>query len=238
MRADYVLAKKALDDAQSTYNGVKDRSDTDEIRAYALTILSKAQKNYDRALYNLNYGLGLPDPKLIDKYQAALDLAKTQLADAQRNYDDVKDGKPNPDDLALSQAQLQSSQDQLAAAKTAVNDLELKAPFDSTITTINVEVGEYVTPAVPAAVLGDLSHMQIQTTNLSELDVVGINVGDPVTMTFDAIPGLELPGKVVRIQKQGQNIRGDIDFTVLIDPNNQDNRLLWSMTSAVKFSKN
>jgi HlyD family secretion protein len=238
LRADYILAKQALDDAQTLYDGVKDRAEDDQIRAAALSALTKVRKNYDRALYNLNYGLGLPDPKETDKAQAALDLAKSQLSDAQRNFDKVKDGKPDPDDLALAQAQLQSSQDQLAAAKTAVNDLELKAPFDSTITTINVEVGEYVTPAVPAGVVGDLSHLQIQTTNLSELDVVGIAVGDPVSMTFDAIPGLELPGKVVQIQKQGQNIRGDIDFTVLIDPNSQDSRLLWSMTSAVKFTKN
>jgi hypothetical protein len=38
--------------------------------------------------------------------------------------------------------------------------------------------------------------------------VVEVGEGDAATLTFDAIPGLELPGKVSRIKDLGENVRG------------------------------
>jgi multidrug resistance efflux pump len=237
LQSDYILAKKALEDAQDLYDVFKDREDTDTGRASALSALSRAQKNYDRALYNWNYGLGLPDPKYAEKSDAQLAVAKAALDDAQKKLDEVKDG-PKPDDLALAQSQLNNSEKQLAAAKSALDDLELKAPFTGTVVTNHMEVGQYGTPGVAAVQIGDLSTMQVETTNLTELDVVDILPGDPVEITFDAVPGLNVTGKVGQVQKVGVNNRGDIDYKVLINLDQQDDRLLWLMSAAVRFLRN
>ena len=63
-----------------------------------------------------------------------------------------------------------------------------------------------------------------------------IHEGAPVTVTFDAIPGLELPGKVKRIDAFGKNTRGDITYTVVIAPDRQDERLRWNMTASVAIT--
>jgi len=49
----------------------------------------------------------------------------------------------------------------------------------------------------------------------------------------DAISDLELPGHVVRIKPIGEDKRGDITYTVIIQPDQADERLRWNMTTAV-----
>jgi HlyD family secretion protein len=54
-------------------------------------------------------------------------------------------------------------------------------------------------------------------------------------MTFDAIPGFELPGKVSKIKLYGDTKQGDIVYTVIITPDQQDTRLRWNMTAKVSI---
>ena len=63
--------------------------------------------------------------------------------------------------------------------------------------------------------------------------MVEISQGDPVTITVDAIPDLELPGEVKRIQAIGEDKYGDITYTVVVQPARQDERLRWNLTTAV-----
>jgi HlyD family secretion protein len=86
---------------------------------------------------------------------------------------------------------------------------------------------------VPVVQLADVSNWQIETDDLTELSIVRVSVGDAVAITFDAIPDLELAGKVVRIKSFGENKQGDITYTVIIQPNQQDERLRWNMTASV-----
>jgi HlyD family secretion protein len=84
--------------------------------------------------------------------------------------------------------------------------------------------------------LADVSAWQIQTDDLTELQVGRVNEGDRVTLTLEAIPDLELAGKVTRIRPIGENKRGDITYTVIITPDRQDSRLKWNMTAIVAFT--
>jgi HlyD family secretion protein len=112
----------------------------------------------------------------------------------------------------------------------------LTAPFAGTITTLDVRVGEFASPGAVVARLADTSNMQVETTDLTELNIVNVKEGTSVTMTFDAIPGLELPGKVTRIRSYGDNRQGDIVYTVYVTPDQQDARLRWNMTAKVNIS--
>ncbi len=57
--------------------------------------------------------------------------------------------------------------------------------------------------------------------------------GSPATLEFDAIPDLQLPGKVTQIKSYGENRQGDIVYTVVVKPDQQDPRLRWNMTAKV-----
>jgi HlyD family secretion protein len=81
--------------------------------------------------------------------------------------------------------------------------------------------------------LADLSVWQIETIDLTELNIARVHKGSQASVTFDAIPDLELIGTVGRIQDLGENKQGDITYAVIIDLGQQDPRLRWNMTASV-----
>jgi len=84
--------------------------------------------------------------------------------------------------------------------------------------------------------LADLGNWQIETTDLTELGVVNVREGDDVAVTFDALPDLQLPGKVATIRGYGEDRQGDIVYTVVITPDRHDERLRWNMTAKVSIA--
>jgi HlyD family secretion protein len=83
--------------------------------------------------------------------------------------------------------------------------------------------------------LADTSGWQIETTDLTEINVAQVKPGMPASVTFDAIPGLELSGRVSQVEPYGDTRQGDIVYTVIITPDQQDERLRWNMTAKVSI---
>jgi multidrug resistance efflux pump len=75
----------------------------------------------------------------------------------------------------------------------------------------------------------------VKTTDLTEIDVVELTEGQPVLITLDAIPGVELKGNVLSIGQSYSQNQGDVvyEVTVLLTESNPTMR--WGMTAAVKF---
>jgi HlyD family secretion protein len=158
-----------------------------------------------------------------------LELANIQLAK-------VKNG-PDPDTVALAEARVNNAKTQLNAGKVAISDLELTAPFDGVIVTNDLIVGELAAPGQTSIVLANLSEYKVETTDLTELNVVSVKEGSKVTVTFDAVPGLDVSGKVERVQALGKNVQGDITYKVTVKLDQQDERLRWNMTALVAFEE-
>ena len=95
--------------------------------------------------------------------------------------------------------------------------------------------GEQAGPGNSVVTPADFAAWQIETTDLTEFSVVTVQPRDRVTLQFDAVPGLELPGEVLRINPVGKDQRGDINYTALIRPLQTDARLRWNMTAAITF---
>ncbi|MCB0246711.1 MAG: efflux RND transporter periplasmic adaptor subunit, partial [Anaerolineae bacterium] len=111
------------------------------------------------------------------------------------------------------------------------------APFAGTVASLNAAVGEQITAGAPVVVLGDLSRWQIETEDLTEFDAVNVKPGDVVTIAFDALPDLQKDGVVKLVRPIGENNRGDIVYTLVIEPSEHDARLLWNMTAVVTLAK-
>ena len=158
--------------------------------------------------------------------------AEAEVRRAQAQLELLKAGA-RPETIAGARAEMTAAEASLAQAQAALADTELKAPFAGTVASLDAKVGEQVSPGVPVAVLADLSAWQIETDDLTELNIIRVKEGEPVIITFDAIPDLELPGTVVRIKESGENKMGDMTYTVVIEPDQQDDRLRWNMTATV-----
>jgi HlyD family secretion protein len=123
-------------------------------------------------------------------------------------------------------------------AQVALGETELRAPFDGVVAAVNPVPGEQLLPGVVAVQLADAGGWQIETDDLTELNVGRFKEGGEVTLVFDAIPDLALTGRIVRIRPIGENKRGDITYTAIITPSQQDNRLKWNMTATVAIKGN
>lgn len=170
----------------------------------------------------------------LQQAEGQLSTAQAQVRQAEANLARAKRG-PTAEDIAIAQAQVEQAQAGLKQAQVALAETELRAPFAGSVVSLAVKAGEQVTPGSLIVRLADLSAWQIETDDLTELNVVRIQPGDPVTITFDALPDLTLPGTITRINQFGQNRQGDIVYTVTITPNQHEERLHWNMTASVSI---
>lgn len=167
--------------------------------------------------------------------QAQRDMAKADVAQAQAQLAQTT-ADPRAVDLAVAAADVESAQVAVAQAQYDLDQATIIAPFAGTVAQLNLTVGDYVTPATPAVVLADTSVWQIETDDLTELDVVQVQVGDTVNVRFDALPDVELIGNVQSIEALGQNRQGDIVYTVRIDLPQSDTLLYWNMTAIIEIT--
>jgi len=113
----------------------------------------------------------------------------------------------------------------------------LRAPFDGTVGELLVEEGELVTPQATVLRFGDLTKMQIETTDLSEVDINEVKVGQKATASIDALGGKELSGAVARIGTIAGDRRGDTVYKVIIELDPKDiSELRWGMSAFVEIS--
>jgi len=168
--------------------------------------------------------------------ESALESAKAEMAQAQKEYDLLSKGS-NSGEKALAEAQYEAARANLAAARAALADVELTAPFDGTVAGLKVKGGESVTPGQIVVSIADFSGWIVKTTDLTELDVVNISEGQPVSITLDAIPDMTLDGEVQTIGQNYSEKQGDIVYEVTVELTESLPTMRWGMTSEVKFFK-
>jgi HlyD family secretion protein len=233
IHANYMLAEDELRKANDEFAGLKDRAVNDLERAAALSKLSAAQQKRDKTLSNLNEALKKPDANKVGEADARLALAKAAFNDAQKQFNKVKDG-PDSEKLKILQEKLRSAKAHLAAAQAGLDNLYLRAPFSGVILGVDIKSGEAVN-LNPVIHVADTTAWMVETTDLNELEIVGVQEDTPAIITIDAIPDLELAGKVVRINRFGEDRDGDILYTVTIALDQPDPRLMWNMTAFVRL---
>jgi len=249
-RAELQNAEAEVRRAQRAYNEVKWRTDAGALPQAA--DLERATNNYEAArarLADLEEGASTAD----------ISGAQAQVRQSQAQYDSLEATLPadiaaaeaevrnlesqlvmmqngaRPEEIAAAEANVAAATAALQNALVALSETELKAPFAGTVAALRLEEGEQITAGTPIVQLADLSTYQIETEDLTELQIVDVQVGEEATITFDAIPDLEITGTVERIRPLGEDNRGDIVYTVVLIPAEQDPRLLWNMTAVVTF---
>ena len=79
--------------------------------------------------------------------------------------------------------------------------------------------------------VGDLEHLQVETTDLNEIDAAEIAEGDVVTITFDALEDV-LEGTVVSVAPKASEGSG-VNYTVVVKLDDWPEGLRWGMTAFV-----
>ncbi len=211
-----------LKDRQDDFDKYKDLDKDNEKRKNAKKALEQAQDDLNRAVRELE-----KDIRKRDEVRAAYDAALSVEAEAKHQYEISLDG-PNADQLALAKANLD-------AAKDALSNYIITAPFDGIVADVNVKVGEQVGAETRAVSVADFSTWVVETTDITELEVVKLSAGQAVTLVPDALPDLTLTGTITEISQAYTQQGGDIFYAVRIAITDMDPRLRWGMTVEATF---
>jgi len=122
----------------------------------------------------------------------------------------------------------------LETAHAALSQTDLFAPFAATVVSVETKPGEYVRPGQVVIVLARLDNLEIKTTDLSELNVSAVKLGQSATIYVEALDK-EFLGKVTAISPISNTLGGDVVYTVTIKLNEQPADLLWGMSAEVEI---
>lgn len=211
-----------LKDAQEEFDKYKDLDEDNWKRKNAKEELDDAQADLNDAIRELEKTV-----RKRDDARAAYDAALAVEAEAKHQYEISLDG-PNAEQLALAKANLKAARDTLA-------NYVITAPFNGVIADVQAEVGDQITPQTRAVSVIDASQWIVETTDVTELEVVKINLGQTVRLVPDALPELTLNGTVTEISNAYEQQGGDILYVVTIRVENPDTRLRWGMTVEATF---
>lgn len=186
--------------------------------------------------------------------QASVDEAKASLvsAESQRNYakSEYERNKMLYEDGFISRAEMEQSLTTYEQAEQSVNRMQsqyeravtnlgyatITSPVDGTVISREVDVGQTVAASFQTPdlfqIAEDLSKMQIETS-VSEADIGVIEEGQAVTFTVDAYPTQTFEGVVRQIRLSPTTTSNVVVYTVVIDVDNSDLRLMPGMTAFV-----
>ncbi len=214
--------QKDVEDRQTDFDKYKDLDKDNTKRKNAEDDLDRAIADLHLAERNLEETI-----RERDSVRAAYDAALGLEAEAKHQYEISLDG-PNADQLTLAKANLD-------AAKDALSNYVITAPFDGVVVDVNVKAGDQVGTETIAVSIANFTKWIVETTDITELEVVKLSVGQNATLVPDALPDLTLNGAITEISQVYTQQGGDILYTVRIELNDSDPRLMWGMTVEATF---
>jgi RND family efflux transporter MFP subunit len=134
----------------------------------------------------------------------------------------------------VAEKELEQARRSLETAQVQLSQTGLAAPFAATVVSIEVQLGEFVQPGQVVITLAKLDQLIVETTDLSELNVAAVTVGQQATVHVEALDK-ELPGVVSAISPIFNIIGSDVVYTVTILLEEQPADLLWGMSADVEI---
>jgi multidrug efflux pump subunit AcrA (membrane-fusion protein) len=249
--AELASAQAAVRQAQAAYDQIKGNPDAGRYPQalqleQATNALAAAQARYQQITAG-------PSAADLAAAQAAVDqavavLAKTKAAAhsaniaaaeaevrrAQAQYDLLKAGA-RAETITAAAADVSTAEVALQRAQTDLANMELHAPFAGTVTSLKANPGEMALSGQAVLTLADLSHLRVETTDLSERDVARVAVGQAAVVSVEAL-GTQISGRVARIAPQASVVAGDVVYTVVVELNDPPAGLRWGMSAEVEIN--
>jgi HlyD family secretion protein len=240
-------ARTALQSAQTSYNNLIALSDLTGRPEYSS--LQSAVSQYETAKANLDNVLAPPlqttvssDQAAIQAAQAGVPSAQAGLASSQGGLNNAQGGlntaqatlnaaqaklaqtlaPPLPTDVTQAQEAVRTAQLALQQAQLTLDNQTLVAPFDGVIISVPVNIGQQVSSATTVTTLTNPNALEVDA-NVDETSVTQLKVGQPATVTLDALPGQTFNAVVSAVTPSGTTQQGVVVFPIVfrLDTNGQ-----------------
>ena len=176
----------------------------------------------------------------LEKTKLAFDRTKelfSQKLVSQETFDNARiDFELAGNALDIAKNRLETSQTGLQTVEDKLTKTIIRAPFDCTILTRPVSIGQAVSGSsgfnsgTEVFAIANLEDMII-TAHLNQADVTRLKVGQEVAVQIEAVPGLKLTGKVDRLAPQATFKNGVKGFATRIILKNAENVVRPGMTA-------
>jgi HlyD family secretion protein len=226
---------RAQDELRAAQGGGK----TDEAARVAGD-LAKAQADRDRLQKNHEALERLISRQAATRDELAVnDLA---LANAQGEVKHLSAAKQEFEhgvklDAGRSSLQVQQAQSEIAALRNKVSTARIVAPADGTLYSLPVKAGDYVKTGDLLAEMADLHRVRVRAF-IDEPELGALEPGEPVKISWDALPNRTWTGKTEVIPKQvvarGSRSVGELLCAV----NNDKLELLPNINISVRIHSN
>ena len=153
---------------------------------------------------------------------SSLLTAKNNIAETKNSLTELNKGTNSLD--------VRSQQLSLESAQLAYDNSFIRAPFDGVVAQLTVHVGDNVSNGTSLGTF--ITQQKVADITLNEVDVAKIKIGNKATLTFDAIEGLEITGKVSSIDLVGAVSQGVVSYPVKIVFDTQDERIKSGMSAS------
>jgi multidrug efflux pump subunit AcrA (membrane-fusion protein) len=138
-------------------------------------------------------------------------------------------------DLSGYQSDIAAAQSALDEARAELENYVIKAPIAGKIGKLEVLPGETV---VDGSVIASIMTAEtVARIALSEANVGFVQTGEPVTITFDAIEGFSLTGRVLAVDSAATIADGNVFFYSIVGFDAADPRARPGMTVTAHFTK-
>jgi HlyD family secretion protein len=148
-------------------------------------------------------------------------------------------------EIAIAKAQVEQTratirqrEAQLAQAQIDFDRTRIRSPIDGTVIARTVDVGQTVAASLQAPELfkiaQDLRSIRIEA-QISEADVGAVAAGNAVDFKVDAYPERRFQGRVAHVRLGPTETNNVITYTVIIDTDNSDRKLLPGMTAEARI---
>jgi len=180
--------------------------------------------------------------------QAQLGEARANLQEVSRDYERqralFREGVTSRSLLDSAESQRTAAAARVQRLNVLLEDMVVRSPFDGTVISKNIELGEMVSPFVSAetpsggagggsiATIADLSTLEVEA-DVNEASLGQLREGQPAEISVDAFPGQKWRGRLRQIIPTANRAKGVVQVKVAIsDPSD---RLLPEMSSSVSF---
>lgn len=158
--------------------------------------------------------------------ERTIEEKKLTLADLQDDSSDLE--------LRTQELTVEQKQNDLNDLKDSLADYYVYAPFNGTVTTVDVSKGETVSSSNVLSSM--ITKEKIASITLNEIDAVKVKVGQKAVITFDAIDDLSIFGEVAEVDAIGTVSQGVVSYNVKIAFDSEDERIKPGMSISVSIT--
>jgi len=172
-----------------------------------------ALSNYEAALENLRMVQNWTRPEDLQSAEEQVRQAEESLrnAKAEQKLDTLLDQQ-----VQAARANLRSAEAQLAMARQAVADAQIRSPFAGRVFGKPVQAGAYLNPGSPVARIVGENGVYFEGEAPESL-VPSLRVGDPVKVTLDAVGGKSAAGRIVSVSPTSTEVARVYRVRIAID---------------------